>query len=236
MKVMVTAGGTIEPIDEVRRIINTSTGTTGIAIVQHLLKQNIEVTLVAPDYVQRKIDDSPLLTRFKITNVASLMHVLEAELTQTAYKAVIHAMAVSDYTTYGIATGEQLETAMSSEMHYGTFLDQFESVEQEKISSQHNDVFIRLVRTPKVIEYIKKWQPDTCLIGFKLLSNADAQQFAEVTLRQQQLAHSDYVVANDLTDINDKQHITKIYSDGRVLSTQKNVDELAKALLVYIQK
>lgn len=39
MKILITAGGTSEPIDDVRKITNRSTGKLGLAIGERLLRE-----------------------------------------------------------------------------------------------------------------------------------------------------------------------------------------------------
>jgi phosphopantothenoylcysteine synthetase/decarboxylase len=46
MKVLVTAGGTSEPIDGVRRITNTSTGATGGVIARAFAARGHDVVLI----------------------------------------------------------------------------------------------------------------------------------------------------------------------------------------------
>ena len=45
-RILITAGGTTEPIDSVRSITNTSTGETGFVLAQSLLAQGHQVTLL----------------------------------------------------------------------------------------------------------------------------------------------------------------------------------------------
>ena len=46
MKVLVTAGGTVEPLDGVRRLSNTSTGATGLALAREFAARGDEVVLL----------------------------------------------------------------------------------------------------------------------------------------------------------------------------------------------
>ncbi|MCQ4504265.1 hypothetical protein NON27_29225, partial [Vibrio parahaemolyticus] len=39
----------------------------------------------------------------------------------------------------------------------------------EKISSDTEHLLIALKKTPKIISYLRKWQPEATIIGFKLL-------------------------------------------------------------------
>ena len=237
MKVIVTAGGTVEPIDDVRSISNNSTGRMGITIANYLLQQNVEVIFVASKNIQQfLVNDSKLLHRVTITDVNSVMQSLENILIKEKITAVIHSMAVSDYNVYGVCAGEQIETIFSSpEVNYVHFINQFQSMTNQKLNSSHDELYLRLTQAPKIIRYIKKWQPETLLIGFRLLVNADDKQFEEATIKQQNLANSDYVVANDLQDIQGDQHLTTIYNQGKVVKKNKTREELAQTLWKLIQ-
>ena len=46
MKVLITAGATREPIDEVRFLSNVSTGATGAALAENFARRGHEVTLL----------------------------------------------------------------------------------------------------------------------------------------------------------------------------------------------
>lgn len=235
MKVIVTAGGTVEPIDDVRSISNYSTGRMGITIANYLLSQGVKVIFVANQNIQDKLLDHDLLIRKEITNVKSVMITLENILLNEDINAVIHTMAVSDYKVYGVCSEEQIETVFSAQdLNYTQFINQFTPMVNQKLNSSHEELYIRLTQTPKIIQYIKKWQPDTLLIGFKLLVDANIKQFEEATLKQQYLANSDYVVANDLQKITDEYHHTMIFKDGQIIKESNTRTDLAKHIFELI--
>ena len=237
MKIIVTAGGTIEPIDDVRNISNYSTGRMGLTIASFLIEQGVDVLFVATENIQRLLpDDQPNLKKYQITDVQSVLQTLEHLLTSEKIDAVIHSMAVSDYTVYGVCAGEQIETLFAApEVNYGQFINQFVPMQNQKLTSSHEDLYLRLIQTPKIIQYIKKWQPETILIGFKLLVDADLQQFKEATEKQQHLASSDFVVANDLQNISDDVHQTMIFDNGEIIETANTRSELSEKLWLLIK-
>ena len=53
-------------------------------------------------------------------------------------------------------------------------------LEGNKISSSIEDLTIIMQRSPKVISGIKKWSPDTVLVGFKLLSHVPHEELIQV--------------------------------------------------------
>ena len=52
MKILVTLGGTEEPLDGVRCLSNRSTGSTGRAIAAHFASRGAQVTLLHAERVQ----------------------------------------------------------------------------------------------------------------------------------------------------------------------------------------
>ena len=62
MKILVTLGGTEEPLDGVRCLSNRSTGSTGRAIAAHFASRGAQVTLLHAERVQV----GPLRCRFAL--------------------------------------------------------------------------------------------------------------------------------------------------------------------------
>ena len=95
MKLLITSGGTSEAIDQVRAITNHASGHLGKLIAEKALDAGHEVTLVT---TKQAVKPAPheRLTIVQITNVESLKSTLEP-LVDT-HQALIHSMAVSDYT------------------------------------------------------------------------------------------------------------------------------------------
>ena len=99
MKIIITAGGTSEKIDDVRTITNTSTGRLGYAIGKAFVEKyagRLEKIYYlhgtrAP-YVEHELVE-PVM----IGGVADLQQQLTRLLTEEKIDAVVHAMAVSDY-------------------------------------------------------------------------------------------------------------------------------------------
>ena len=54
MRVLVTAGGTEEPLDGVRRLSNISTGATGLELARTFAKKGAEVVLLHAERVAVK--------------------------------------------------------------------------------------------------------------------------------------------------------------------------------------
>lgn len=201
MKLLITSGGTTEPIDSVRGITNHATGTLGKIIAETALAAGHEVTLVT---TKQAVKPAPQdnLSIITITNVSSLLATLEPLI--KTHEACIHSMAVSDYTPVYMTDLETVEQAAQLGQ-----LDQLlaKSNTDNKISSQSNHQVLFLKKTPKVISHIKDWNPAIKLIGFKLLVNVPKEELFEVARASLVKNKADYILANDLTDITPDQHI-----------------------------
>lgn len=226
MKLLITSGGTSEAIDQVRAITNHASGNLGKIIAEQALKDGHEVTLVT---TKQAVKPHPQknLSIIEITNVESLKSTLEP-LVKT-HHALIHSMAVSDYTPVYM-TG--LEEVQASE-DITSLLDK-KNVET-KISSKDDYQVLFLKKTPKVISYVKKWNSAIQLIGFKLLVDVPKEELFAVARQSIERNGADYIVANDLTDIKVNQHIAYLVDKtSEVQATTK--EEIAQLILKTLEK
>ena len=92
VRVLISAGGTREPIDDVRVVANTSTGRLGARLAEAFAAAGHEVVLL---HGQGAAQPAGGVTRHVFGSSAELWALLEAEL--PAAHAVVHAAAVSDY-------------------------------------------------------------------------------------------------------------------------------------------
>lgn len=108
MKLLITSGGTTEPIDAVRGITNHSTGQLGKLVAETFLKHQHEVTLVTTKAAVKPAT-SDKLTIIEIKTVKDLMTVLEEQVPH--HDLLIHSMAVSDYTPVYMTDLEEVAQA-----------------------------------------------------------------------------------------------------------------------------
>ena len=170
MKCVVTAGPTYEPLDEVRRLTNFSTGRLGAELATFLTGHGHEVILLVGYYAIYR--GEPKARRVEtFTTTADLRARLEALATQGA-GAVFHAAAVSDFTFGGL--WERSET--------GELIQRTE----RKISTRKGSLLAELKPTPKIISELRGWFPQAQLVGWKY--ELDGDQALVIDLARQQLA------------------------------------------------
>lgn len=182
MKVLVTAGNTAVPIDKVRSITNIFKGRTGTKIADYFAKQGDMVTLLAstPDIV-------PAFARLHLVRFLTfddLYKKMQELITNENYDVVIHSAAVSDYKVDGVfvkGEGGQLFRLDSS----------------GKLSSTHEELYLRMVQTPKIVDQVREpWEFKGTLVKFKLLVGVSDDELIEVATESMHHSRADFIVAN----------------------------------------
>ena len=218
MKVLITAGGTAEPIDGVRRIVNTSTGATGATIARVFAAHGVEVVLLhAEDALASDIDvDQEAFVTF-----ADLEDALRRRLSEDDFDAVIHLAAVSDYSVASI----EIDGDASS---FGP---------DGKIASGH-EVLVRLTPNPKLQDSLRSWSRNTAIqiVAFKLTNEPDPGVRAGKIRKLLDRGTCDLAVHNDLAGITDDRHEAEVWPQrGPIVRTATHT-ELAETLLGLLRE
>jgi phosphopantothenoylcysteine decarboxylase/phosphopantothenate--cysteine ligase len=109
LKVLVTAGGTREPIDSVRFIGNSSSGRMGFALAQAARARGAEVTLLAANVA---LADPAGVTRHDLATAAELQEACEREF--PACDVLLMAAAVADFRPREPAEGKIKKSGRAS--------------------------------------------------------------------------------------------------------------------------
>lgn len=172
--VVITLGATRSPIDDIRFIQNTSSGSTGFAIADNLFRHGHDVTCVKgittvptpkwlPLVIEANSPDEMLEELFALSN--------------DDIEAWIHSAAVLDYVVENSAEG--------------------------KLASQQGPLDVTLIESPKHILELTQKCEGTVRIGFKLETGIKQKELVRRALAQIEYANMTAVVANRLEDIND---------------------------------
>lgn len=186
MKVLITAGGTSEKIDNVRKITNSSSGLLGSIIANQLIKNcdNLEKIYYLCPKNAKKPQFCNKIEEITIENVKSVYDNLKNILTSQKVDVIIHSMAISDYTVDYVSNSKILASNLhnKSQDDISSLLSSSALAidNSKKISSNQEDLIIRLKPTPKIISMLKSWSPNSILIGFKLLSNVSEIELKNV--------------------------------------------------------
>lgn len=223
MKVVITAGGTSEKIDNVRKITNSSTGKLGLCIANEFLKtvEDVEITYICSKETFCPNDDRVKIKR--IIGVDDLEREVRNVLENNDIDVFIHSMAVSDYKVDYVSTLEKLRNN-----------EEF-TMTDNKISSSLSDLVIVLKPTKKIISIIKDISPNTYLVGFKLLDNVTNDKLIEVATNLMIKNKCNLVVANDLENIRNGKHIGYIIDEENNVIVAEGKDDIAEKLVRRIE-
>lgn len=235
-KILITAGGTSEKIDNVRKITNSSSGKLGMMIAHQLLAINhdeVKIYYICPKNALRP--SSPKVEIIEIEGTEELKNTIEVILQNEKIDYFIHSMAVSDYTTDYITTIEKIKSKIKTTKNVEEAFLNIETIQSNKISSNENNLVIILKKTPKIISMIKKLSPETYLIGFKLLDGVSKKELIEFAKKLRDKNNCDLVVANDLSTIRKGKHIAYIIDKNnnveKALSKEEIVQKLVRRII-----
>lgn len=253
MNIIITAGGTKEKIDDVRAISNSSTGRLGAAIAQAFIKSD-KYSVDKMYYICGMNSAAPLseeIITIRINGVIELISQIESILAAEKIDIFIHSMAVSDYAVNAVTTKSRICDSIKlylnaagnefpgdahsiDELASKIVAEAFDSTQDikssGKISSDIDDLIIEMKKTPKVIGMIKKLQPETLLVGFKLLSNVDTGTLLDIGYDLLQKNSCDLVLANDLIQITDEKHTGYLISTDKTYKKLETKEQIAEAI------
>jgi phosphopantothenoylcysteine synthetase/decarboxylase len=202
MNVLVTAGNTQVSLDRVRVLTNIFTGRTGAGLAVCAQERGHSVTLLTSH--PEAVTETPTL-RWRMLlyrTFDELRELLRQSVCEGAFDAVIHSAAVGDYQAAGVFaptpatrfdarlrtwTNEQRETpAMTDES-------------ADKIKSNHDELWLRLVRAPKLIDQMRQpWGFRGILVKFKLEVGVADEELLKVAEASRCHSAADLMVANTL--------------------------------------
>ena len=170
MRCVITAGPTFEPLDQVRRLTNFSSGRLGSELTSFLASRGHQVTLlIGQQATYRGERHASRVETF--TTTQSLSDHLQA-LSAEPIDAVFHAAAVSDF-RFGKLWARQ-DTGELKELTAG------------KVSTRQGVLLAELLPTPKIIAQLRGWFPKAVLVGWKY--EVDGDRVAVLRAAENQLA------------------------------------------------
>jgi phosphopantothenoylcysteine decarboxylase/phosphopantothenate--cysteine ligase len=184
MSVLVTSGGTAEPVDGVRVLTNMSSGRTGTAVAERMARCGHDVLLLRA----RNSAPAPAGCRSEVfTTFAELDAALERILSSERIDAVVHAAAVGDYGVESIEAGGEARPPGLGKLDSG------------------GAPVLRLRPNPKLVDSLRSRSLNEAvrIVAFKLTSGEgpDAALRAVQTLMER--SGADLVVHNDLAERSD---------------------------------
>ena len=152
MNCIVTAGPTYEPLDEVRRLTNFSTGRLGTELANYLTARGHKVVLLIGETAvyagERKAQRVEVFTT--TTDLREKFKALSAK----KVDGIFHAAAVSDF-----MFGRVFEPGESGKLS--------QIKDAKKISTWQGKLLVELLPTPKILSELRGWYPKTKIVGWK---------------------------------------------------------------------
>ena len=186
MRIFVTAGNTQAPIDRVRCITNIFTGRTGAAIALEAYRRGHHVTL-ATSHPETIDDVNPDPSRWRcrpFRTFDELATLMAQHLRGEQTDAIVQCAAISDYLVAGV---------------YARSEDQWIDRAADKVSSDDPELWLRLVRAPKLIDKIRSdWNFHGLLVKFKLQVSINENELLAIAERSRRHSSADWMVANTL--------------------------------------
>ena len=211
MKILITSGGTIEHIDEVRTITNISTGRLGsqIANMFLFLPNKIEkIYYVCSKGTILPSVDNKVIEIVYANSANEVYNIMEKLVPKV--DVVIHSMAVSDF----------------------GFKPSNIKLKSNDLQGFKDSIIERIVVNPKIISFVKKWNPAATLIGFKFEVNKSHEELIDVAYETLQKNNCDFVVANDKQEMKDNnQHIAYIIDKNKEVLKCANKFDIALNLV-----
>lgn len=245
-KILITGGPTVEPIDEVMKITNFSTGSLSVQLGKEFLNAGHEVCLVLNHIVNAgEIENNPNLKIVRVETTEEMLRSLEVESKSAKYDVLIHSSAVGDYKSAFTFLMEDLAEELYSKIKDGKINSKEDILnvmvnpsckldDSSKISSYQTNLTVKLGLTPKIISNLREWFPKTILIGCKLLENVSKEELFEVAQKLCVKNKVDYILANDLADLREgkpaRYLVTKEGFTGNVLENPKEIFKFAEKL------
>ncbi|HYR59702.1 MAG TPA: phosphopantothenoylcysteine decarboxylase [Chthoniobacteraceae bacterium] len=176
-RVVVTCGPSYEPIDEVRRLTNFSTGELGVLLTNALTRAGCEVLCFkgVGATCGRPIDGAHVIP---FATNESLVLALEEVVERESVAAVFHAAALADYRVKSVHRADGTEIAA------------------RKIPSAGGDVVLTLAPAGKVISQLRQLFPVSRIVGWKYELNGSRADALRAGVRQIDEQRTDVCVVN----------------------------------------
>lgn len=207
-KVVITAGGTVSPLDPVRYLGNRSSGKMGIALAKAALEAGAEVVLIIGN-ISVPIPESPK------------MEVVHVETTEEMLAAVKKAFSVADALIMAAAVADYEPV---------NYIDH-----KIKKQDQGDKLKIYLKETPDILKTMGSLkQKRQVVVGFA----AETNDLLENAAKKLKNKNADMIVANDVSqDVfgSDKDKVTVLRKDrANENIKEKTKVEIAKKIITLV--
>ncbi len=209
-RILIAAGPTIEQIDPIRAITNQSSGKTGVSLASELISAGAKVTFVYGQGSEKPPKGAKIIN---VTSSKEMHMAIKSEL-KKKMDIVIMAAAVADY----IPINQR----------------------KNKMKSSESVMNIKLKKSPKIIDQIKKYQKDVFLVGFKAETNLTQSQLIRSAKRKLKESSADMIIANDIGSFRYKKNprnnqVIIVDSTTNFVSSWTNKEKISRIIRKQIE-
>ena len=241
MNILITAGNTHAPIDRVRVITNVFTGRTGANLARTAWVRGHRITVLTSqpytlsDLPEPGADSDRRANIIPFQTYDDLARRFQEEVRSGAYDCIIHCAAISDYLCAGTFSPDGGTYFNARTMKWEQSQGRPSMVEHKdgKIKSTEPELWLRLVRAPKLIDRVRKpWNFDGILVKFKLEVGIGDNELVSKAEKARIDSDADLIVANTLES---SAHIAYL---GPINSRYDRIDrrELAERLILEVEE
>jgi len=181
MNCIVTAGPTYEPLDDVRRLTNFSTGRLGATLANYFAARGHNVILLVGE--QATFAGERRAQRIESFSTAADLRAKMKVLSGKKVDAIFHAAAVGDFSFGRIFAPDAANKLV-------------EIKSAKKISTRQGKLLVELLPEPKIIAELRGWFPQSKIVGWKFEADGRRPEAVEAARRQIVECSTDLCVVN----------------------------------------
>jgi phosphopantothenate---cysteine ligase (CTP) len=181
MNCIVTAGPTFEPLDDVRRLTNFSTGRLGTELANFLAARGHKIILLIGE--QATYAGERRAQRVEMFSTTADLHAKLKAVSSKKVDAIFHAAAVSDFIFGRIFMPD--EAGKLAEIKGA-----------KKIPTRQGKLLAELLPTPKIISELRGWFPKAKITGWKFEAEGKRADAMAAARRQLAECSTDLCVVN----------------------------------------
>lgn len=225
LRILITSGGTKVPLDPVRDLTNMSNGSFGSRLAREAL-----MSQTSPEVIYLVADGaaSPFSIKSDFKDVGSHADTVESifEVIRFAeeHRGNYHEVRYRTFDDYLTSLESLVKGYQPHIVMLAAAVSDYvpKNYCENKIRSS-DAMSIDLIPAHKIIHSIKKWCPDTFLVGFKLLVGATDEEL--ITAARESIAknHCDLVIANEWNKLKSGNHEVLLVEPALVTQHTENV-------------
>jgi phosphopantothenate---cysteine ligase (CTP) len=219
MNIIITAGGTTEKIDGIKKITNISTGKLGSMILEKIVEKfknekELCIYYLSPrSSIKPKYIDESKIIYLDTDSIEQVNFALTKLFQHSHIDWFIHSMAHSDFQIKNIISKKDINNYIHTHIKNGMTSQEIIKVidashdkvhnffNDRIISTENDELIINLTKTQNFLEKVRNDYKDTKIISFKILNGSIRETLIKEGIDLLKKTKSEYVIASDLKDI-----------------------------------